>query len=61
MMSSLHSLWTVIAMVTFIGVVIWAWSGSRKAEFDKMARMPMEDEQPVTGQSTTDGEEQKNG
>lgn len=44
----MHSIWTVVAFVFFIGVVIWAWSGKRKKDFDKAARMAMDDEKSVS-------------
>lgn len=44
----LQIVWTVIAFVFFIGVVIWAWSGRRKKDFDKAARMALDDDKSVT-------------
>jgi len=32
-MNSIQMLWTIIAFVTFIGIVIWAWSSKRADEF----------------------------
>lgn len=43
-----QSLWTVIAFVFFIGVVLWAWSGRRKKDFDKAARMALDDEESLS-------------
>lgn len=43
----LHSIWTVVAFVLFVGIVIWAWSGKRKQEFEALAQLPLEDDQPV--------------
>jgi cytochrome c oxidase cbb3-type subunit 4 len=37
-------LWTIVVMVTFIAIVLWAWSSKRKARFDAAARMPLEDD-----------------
>jgi len=31
---------TVAAFVTFIGIVLWAYSGKRKAAFDEAAQLP---------------------
>jgi cytochrome c oxidase cbb3-type subunit 4 len=39
--------WTVIAFVSFVGIVIWAWSGRRKEDFDKAARMALDDDKPI--------------
>jgi cbb3-type cytochrome oxidase subunit 3 len=34
---------TLAFMLAFIALVIWAWSGRRKAHFEEMARMPLRD------------------
>ncbi len=39
-----HAWWTVVLVVLFIGIVIWAWSSRRKTEFDAAARLPLEDD-----------------
>ncbi len=39
-----QSVWTVIAMVVFIGIVIWAYSKRRKTDFDKAGRIAMDDD-----------------
>ncbi|HHJ35668.1 MAG TPA: cbb3-type cytochrome c oxidase subunit 3 [Gammaproteobacteria bacterium] len=49
--SFLLSLWTVIAFAIFVGIVIWAWSGSRKNDFEKAARMALDDEQDVSDEA----------
>jgi len=36
---------TVLALLAFLAVVVWAYSAKRKVEFDKMARLPLEDAQ----------------
>ena len=35
---------TVISFVTFIGIVVWAYSGRRSADFDTEANLPFADE-----------------
>ena len=42
-----QSVWTVIAMVVFIGIVIWAFSKRKKADFEEAGRMALNDEKPV--------------
>jgi len=42
--SVFHGIWTAALLVIFIGIVIWAWSGKRKPDFDKAARIPFDDE-----------------
>jgi cytochrome c oxidase cbb3-type subunit 4 len=45
--SDLSSIMTVVMMAVFIGIVLWAWSGKRRADFDAAARVPLEDDAPV--------------
>ena len=45
--SFVQSVWTVMAMVVFIGIVIWAFSRKKKADFDKAGRMAMDDDKPA--------------
>jgi len=42
-----QSLWTIVVMVTFLGIVWWAFSSKRKAAFDEAARVPFEDEPQI--------------
>lgn len=47
--NDLRSLTTVVAFVTFVGIVIWAWSGRNKAAFEEAARLPLDDEEEGDG------------
>lgn len=40
--NTLRSIVTVVSLVVFIGIVAWAWSRRRKADFDEAARVPFE-------------------
>ena len=41
-------IWTLVVVVLFVGIVIWAWSGKRKQEFDEAANIPFnEDDKPA--------------
>ncbi len=42
MASFIHSIWTVVVLVIFLGIVAWAWSGRRKRDFDEAANLPFE-------------------
>jgi cytochrome c oxidase cbb3-type subunit 4 len=44
---TLHSIWTVVLLVVFVGIVVWAWSGKRKEAFREAANLPLEDEEYV--------------
>ncbi len=41
---TLHIVWTIVAFVFFIGIVLWAWSGKRKKDFEELANLPLEDD-----------------
>jgi len=43
-----QSVWTVIAMAVFIGIVIWAYSSHRKIEFDQASHIVQDDDRPVS-------------
>lgn len=38
----LHSLWTVLLLLVFVGIVIWVFVLKRPGDFDDAARMPLE-------------------
>ena len=40
--NSLRSLATVVSFLTFIGIVAWAYSGLKAADFEKAANLPFE-------------------
>ena len=43
----IQGIWTLMVMVIFIGIVIWAYSGKKKEDFEEASRLPFceEDEQ----------------
>ena len=42
-----QSIWTIVVMITFLGIVVWAFSRKRKSAFDEAARLPLEDDQLI--------------
>ena len=40
----LRPLWGVLAMVTFLGIALWAYWPKNKAGFDHAARLPLDEE-----------------
>jgi cytochrome c oxidase cbb3-type subunit IV len=42
--SMLGSVMTVVMLVVFLGIVVWAYSGKRSAAFEEAARVPLEDD-----------------
>jgi cytochrome c oxidase cbb3-type subunit 4 len=43
---TVRGLITLVLMLAFIGLVYWAYSRRRKADFDEMARLPLDDDPP---------------
>ncbi|AAO10967.1 CcoQ/FixQ family Cbb3-type cytochrome c oxidase assembly chaperone [Vibrio vulnificus] len=42
---TIHSIYTVVLFVSFIGIVAWAYSKKRKASFDEAANLVFADEE----------------
>ena len=42
---------TIVVMVTFIGICLWAYSARRKQGFDEAANLPFADEESGNGGS----------
>ena len=49
-----QSVWTVMAMAVFIGIVIWAFSRRKKSDFEKAGRMVVDDDKPVSNSMKKD-------
>ncbi|USD66546.1 CcoQ/FixQ family Cbb3-type cytochrome c oxidase assembly chaperone [Vibrio sp. SCSIO 43136] len=43
---TIHSIWTLVLFISFIGVVWWAYGKSRKARFEEDANLVFADELP---------------
>jgi len=43
-LNDLRSIVTVVSLLTFLGIVAWAWSRRNQDRFDEAARLPFEDE-----------------
>ena len=41
---TIHSIWTVVLFISFIGVFFWAYSKRRKSEFNEAANLVFADE-----------------
>ena len=39
-----QSIWSVVILVTFLGIIYWAYSGKRKEDFEEAANLPLEDD-----------------
>jgi cytochrome c oxidase cbb3-type subunit IV len=42
--NDMRSIVTLVSFLTFIGIVVWAWSKRNKADFDEAAQLPFKDE-----------------
>ncbi|PKO70321.1 MAG: CcoQ/FixQ family Cbb3-type cytochrome c oxidase assembly chaperone [Betaproteobacteria bacterium HGW-Betaproteobacteria-16] len=42
--NELRSIVTVVSLITFVGIVIWAWSKRNKSDFDEAARLPFNED-----------------
>lgn len=52
-LGDIMSAWTVVALVLFVVIVIWAWSGKRRQAFEEAARIPLEnDDEMITPGAT---------
>ena len=40
---------TVISFITFVGILWWTYARHSKADFDAIARLPLDDEEPHHG------------
>lgn len=43
-----RSLFTVLSLALFVGIVWWAYSDRRKKDYDEAALLPLDDDSPFT-------------
>ena len=43
--NDLRSVVTVVSLIAFLGIVVWAWTRSNRAGFDEAAQLPFAEEQ----------------
>jgi len=48
LMNSIQALWTVIAFLLFIGIIVWAWSSKRHNDFHEAANLVFDEDDDVT-------------
>ena len=41
--NTLREIVTVVAFATFVGIVLWAWSGKNARRFEEAANQPLDD------------------
>ena len=42
--NTLRGFSTILVMIVFLGICLWAYSGSKKKDFDDAANLPFQDE-----------------
>jgi cytochrome c oxidase cbb3-type subunit IV len=42
--NDLRSIVTLVSLLTFLGIVAWAWSKRNKERFEEAAQLPFQDE-----------------
>ena len=42
--ATVHSFWTVVMLLVFVGIIVWAWSSKRKRFFNDAANLPFADD-----------------
>lgn len=47
----LSGIMTGLLMLVFLGIVVWAYSGRRRRDFEEAARLPLEDEPRASRQN----------
>ena len=45
--SLIQAVWTIVVMVLFVGIVLWAYSGKRRQHFEEAAQIPFIEDTPV--------------
>jgi len=43
---------TVVLLILFLGIVVWAYSKNRKQDFEQAANLPLEDDRPAEERSS---------
>jgi cytochrome c oxidase cbb3-type subunit 4 len=52
-MNLFHSLWTIVVLITFIGIIAWSYSKNRKSDFEAAANLALEDHFPISVDNST--------
>lgn len=47
--NTVRGLLTLVLLILFIGVVVWAFSARRRKDFEEAARLPLDDDDPARG------------
>ena len=53
---TLEGIGTILTMIAFLGICVWAYSGRRKAQFDEAANLPFADDNELEQNHHSKGE-----
>ncbi len=53
--NDLRGIITVMTLLAFLGIWVWAWSSRRKADFQASAELPLEDDHYITNETRENG------
>lgn len=57
--NTLRGLSTILVMIVFAGICLWAYSGSKKKDFDDASNLPFQDED-IAQRTLNETEREKN-
>lgn len=43
MSATIHGIWTLVLMITVLGIYAWAWSSKREEAFQEAANLALDD------------------
>lgn len=46
--------WTLLCLIVFVAICVWAWSGKRKSTFEDAARIPFNEDSTTSGSEDND-------
>lgn len=49
--NTIRSLVTVLAFVSFVGIVLWAYSGRARSRFEEAAQLPFAEDEGAPGEN----------
>ena len=47
-LGTIHGLWTLVLLIVFVAIAVWAWSAKRRESFEAASRIPFEDDDEET-------------
>ena len=49
MSGAVNGLLTLLLIILFLGICVWAWSSKNKTKFDRMANLPLDENETSDG------------